>query len=51
MSTEIADLLARVWSAETDNNPEQPNFARIVKESANNVRDALMRLETEVLAA
>jgi hypothetical protein len=27
-----------------------PNFARIVKESSNNIRDALMFLETELLA-
>jgi DNA polymerase III delta prime subunit len=30
---------------------ERPNFQRIVKDSCNNVRDALMTLETEILAA
>lgn len=47
-SKEITALLQRVWDAETDN-PERPNFARIVKDSANNVRESLMRLETELM--
>lgn len=44
------DLLARIWQAEAGEAPA-PNFARIVKESNNNVREALQRLETELLAA
>lgn len=43
-------LLERVWAAECPNAPA-PNFARIVKESNNNVREALMRLETEIMMA
>jgi replication-associated recombination protein RarA len=45
------DLLARVWDAETDNPAERPNFARIVKESNNNVREALNRLQVEIMMA
>jgi len=49
---EIASLLRAVWDAETDTPADgPPNFARIVKDSHNNVRDALMRLELEILAA
>jgi DNA polymerase III gamma/tau subunit len=48
ISQDVAALLAKVWQAETDN-PNRPNFARIVKDSANNVRAALMALETEIM--
>jgi len=50
MSDEIASLLARVWQSEVGE-AEPPNFAAITKDSRNNVRDALMRLETEALCA
>jgi replication-associated recombination protein RarA len=51
MSDGIAGLLRQVWEAETDNSTASPNFARLAKDSLNNVRDALMSLETEILAA
>jgi hypothetical protein len=50
LSEGIAGLLQRVWDAEADSQ-DKPNFARLAKDSANNVRDALMSLETELLAA
>lgn len=50
MSEGIVGLLQHVWDAETDS-LERPNFARLAKDSLNNVRDALMSLETELLAA
>lgn len=50
ISKEVVQLLEDVWAKETDNPVEKPNFARIVKESNNNVREALMRLETEVMS-
>lgn len=50
LAREAAELLARVWSQEKGQTPELPNFTRIVKESANNMREALNRLETEMLA-
>ncbi len=51
ISRETAALLERVWDAETDNPVERPNFQRIVKESNNNVRESLMRLETELMCS
>jgi replication factor C small subunit len=49
MAGDATRLLESVWQREADGSPA-PNFARIVKESSNNVRDSLMRLETELLA-
>ena len=43
-------LLARVWENEASSSPV-PNFARIVKESNNNIRAALMELQKELLLA
>jgi replication factor C subunit 2/4 len=51
MSEGIVGLLQKVWDAEADGTTAQPNFARMAKDSLNNVRDALMSLETEILAA
>src|SRR5580692_5194800 len=51
IAKEAAELLARVWDAETDGSAERPNFARIVKESNNNVREALNRLQVEIMMA
>ena len=48
MAKDATALLERVWTAETT--APAPNLARIVKESNNNVREALMRLETELMA-
>jgi replication-associated recombination protein RarA len=50
LAREATDLLERVWLQEKGKTPEMPNCARIVKESANNVREALNRLETKMLA-
>src|SRR5271168_4695003 len=49
IANEVARLLDSIWRREADG-ANAPNFARIVKDSANNVRDALMFLETELLA-
>lgn len=49
LGPDAAGILARVWKAEAGEAPA-PNFARLVKESNNNVREALQRLETELLA-
>lgn len=51
MANEISNLLASIWDRETDNPVERPNFARMAKDSCNNVRDALMSLEVEILGA
>jgi replication factor C small subunit len=49
MASDATRLLESIWQREADSSPA-PNFARIVKESSNNLRDALMSLETELLA-
>lgn len=50
MAKEASELLASVWKAEAGDAAPAPNFARIVKESNNNVRESLNRLETELLS-
>lgn len=49
LAAEATRLLESIWQREANGEPG-PNFARIVKESSNNIRDALMRLETELLS-
>jgi replication-associated recombination protein RarA len=49
IATAAAELLARIWDNETDNPTERPNFARLVKESNNNVREALNKLQVEIM--
>jgi len=51
MAEQTASLLERIWQAEVGQTGDAPNFLRIVRDSQNNVRDALMSLETEILAA
>lgn len=47
----VSELLQRVWNSETQGKAGVgPNYQRIVKDSNNNVREALQRLETELLA-
>ena len=49
IASEATRLLETIWLREA-NCARAPNFARIVKESSNNIRDALMCLEIELLA-
>ena len=49
MAGEIAAYLDTVWHAEGGNG-NGPDLARLAKESRNNVRDCLMRLEGELMA-
>jgi replication-associated recombination protein RarA len=52
IASSVSELLQRVWNSETQGKAGLgPNFQRIVKESANNVRAALMTLETEIMCA
>jgi replication-associated recombination protein RarA len=46
-----AELLERIFTMEVPDATERPNFLRIVRDSQNNVRNALNMLETEILAA
>jgi replication-associated recombination protein RarA len=48
LANDAARLLESIWQREAQG-IAAPNFARIIKESANNLRDALMYLETELL--
>ena len=50
MAAGATRLLESIWQREASG-ASAPNFVRIVKESSNNVRDALMSLETELLAS
>jgi hypothetical protein len=49
LAGEATKLLEAIWQSEADG-AAAPNFSRIIKDSANNLRDALMSLETELLA-
>jgi len=49
MASDIAEYLDKVWHAEGGNG-NGPDVARLAKESRNNVRDALMKLELELMA-
>jgi replication-associated recombination protein RarA len=49
MASEITALLERVWHSE-GGNENGPDMSRLVKDSRNNVRDALMTLEVELMA-
>ena len=51
IAKEAAELLERVWNLEAPRAATAPNFARIVKEANNNVREALMKLQTEIMLA
>jgi DNA polymerase III delta prime subunit len=48
LAGEIAAYLDRVWHAEGGNG-NGPDFERLAKDSRNNVRDCLMRLEVELM--
>lgn len=49
MAASMAEYLDRIWHSEGGNG-NGPDMARVAKDSRNNVRDALMRVETELLA-
>lgn len=51
MAAPAVELLKKVWRKESAPDAPAPNFARIVKESNNNVRESLMRLETEIMCS
>lgn len=51
IAADTSKLLERIWTNEAPAGAAAPNFARLVKDSSNNVRESLMRLETEILLA
>jgi DNA polymerase III delta prime subunit len=50
IAKDAAVLLEKIWKTESGSDL-QPNYARIVKDSANNIRAALQALELELMAA
>jgi replication-associated recombination protein RarA len=50
MAPKIIELLASIWQAEGGKPENAPNFARLVKDSKNNSRDAINVLEIELMA-
>src|SRR5258706_14415513 len=50
LASDAAQFLADVWSKEAPS-ADAPNFDKLIKESRNNLRLALTRLESELLAA
>jgi replication-associated recombination protein RarA len=51
IASQVTALLARIWQEKAPADVPAPNFMRIVKDSSNNVREALMRLDVELMAA
>jgi replication-associated recombination protein RarA len=51
LAEQAATLLETIWQREVGETAEKPNFLRIVRDSQNNVRNAINMLETEILAA
>jgi replication-associated recombination protein RarA len=49
IAKDASAMLERIWNQETDSTAK-PNFARILKDASNNIRAALMSLETELMA-
>ena len=45
------DLLRTIWNTEVGDSESAPDFSRIVKQSANNIREALMNLELKIMEA
>ena len=51
IASDAAQLLERIWKENAPETARVPNFQRIVKESNNNVRESLMKLELELMVA
>jgi replication-associated recombination protein RarA len=51
IAAEASALLERVWDLEAPAGAARPNFQRIVKESNNNLRESLSKLELELMLA
>ena len=45
------ELLRTIWNTEVGDSESAPDFSRIVKQSANNIREALMNLELKIMEA
>jgi len=49
LASDGTEYLAKIWDAEA-NGAEKPNLAQIMRDSRNNLRDAVTRIESELLA-
>lgn len=49
LAAPLAELLRNVWAENAPQDAPAPNFQRLAKDAANNVRAALMALETELM--
>jgi replication-associated recombination protein RarA len=50
IAKDATQLLDAIWTKEAPADAEKPNFARLIKDSNNNVRESMMRLETELMS-
>ena len=51
IAADTAALLERIWKENAPAGAAAPNFARIVKEASNNVRDAIQKIQLELMLA
>jgi replication-associated recombination protein RarA len=51
IAKDTAAFLEKVWDAEAPEAATKPNFTRLVKDANNNIREALMSLEMELMVA
>jgi replication-associated recombination protein RarA len=51
IAADATALLQSIWAENASASAPAPNMARIVKESNNNIRESLMKLETELMLA
>ena len=51
IAADAVTMLRGIWQAEAPADATTPNFARIVKETNNNIRASLMKLQTELMCA
>jgi len=49
LASDGTEYLAMIWDAEA-NGADRPNLAQIMRDSRNNLRDAVTRIESELLA-
>lgn len=50
MANDAAALLEKIWTAETGDTVDKPNFRKIVQAAKNNLRNAVNSLQVELLA-
>ena len=51
IAADAITLLERIWQTEAPIDSPAPNLARIVKDAKNNIRESLLKLQTELMLA